>query len=195
MSDPYHHGNLRNGLIERAIQIMDEEGLEKLSLRRLARDLGVSHAAPLRHFPTKADLLSEIAQAGIERMMAATTAQGSPKSALERLSQMMHGYVRWAIDNAAYHQVLRNPDVMRHASGDLKASLDGFASMQWNNIQEAQQEGWRANEDPRTLYLHLISLTAGTAIVLTDPMYSAVLGPELNTPDVEESLRLFLGEV
>ncbi|SMR70782.1 transcriptional regulator, TetR family [Aliiroseovarius halocynthiae] len=192
MSGPYHHGNLRNALIERAIEVMDKEGLEKLSLRGLARDLNVSHAAPLRHFANKADLLREIAQAGVERLIEASKSAGDLKPGLDRLRQTMNGYVLWATENAAYHHILRNPDVMRHASDDLKSSVDKFASMQWEDITAAQLSGWRPDEDPRLLYLHLISLTAGTAIVLTDPMYRAVLGRELDVVDIKGSIGIFL---
>ena len=60
----YHHGNLRQALLERAAQVIAESGVEALSLRALARDLGVSHAAPSRHFPDRRALLGELAKDG-----------------------------------------------------------------------------------------------------------------------------------
>lgn len=194
MSDTYHHGDLRNALIERSIEIMDKEGLEKLSLRGLARDLNVSHAAPLRHFASKAELLREIAHTGVERLIVASKSAEDLKPGLDRLRQTMKGYIQWATENAAYHHILRNPDVMRHASDDLKNSVDKFASMQWEDITAAQKNGWRQDEDPRLLYVHLISLTAGTAIVLTDPMYQPVLGRKLEVVDIKDSISIFLGK-
>ena len=56
----YHHGNLRDEILTRAAEIVGEDGIEALSLRRIARDLGVSHGAPNRHFKTKAELLAEL---------------------------------------------------------------------------------------------------------------------------------------
>src|SRR6187551_3642885 len=47
----YHHGDLRNGLLEAARTILEEESLAALTLRAVARKAGVSHAAPYRHFP------------------------------------------------------------------------------------------------------------------------------------------------
>ncbi len=193
MTNPYHHGNLKNALIERAIEVMDEQGLDKLSLRGLARDLDVSHAAPLRHFPTKADLLREIAQTGVARLLEASKATGDAKPGLERMRLRHKGYVTWARENAAYHQILRNPDVMRHASDGLKESLHAFASMLWKDIEAAQSNGWRSGEEPFVLYLHLASLTAGTAIFLIDPMYATVREPGLKDVDIEKSIDLFLG--
>src|SRR5919199_958702 len=57
----YHHGNLRAALLERAESTLAERGAAALSLRQLARDAGVSHAAPQRHFKTKAALLDALA--------------------------------------------------------------------------------------------------------------------------------------
>jgi hypothetical protein len=54
---PYHHGNLRNALIAEGRRVLEEVGVRELSLRNLARAVGVSEAAPSRHFPGKEGLL------------------------------------------------------------------------------------------------------------------------------------------
>ena len=64
----YHHGNLRTALLERAGRLLEEVGAEKLSLRELARQAGVSHGAPRQHFPDKQSLLDALAAAGFDRM-------------------------------------------------------------------------------------------------------------------------------
>src|SRR5689334_4928518 len=61
---PYHHGDLRNALLESARNILEHDGLEALSLRAVARGAGVSHAAPYRHFPNHEALLVELAIEG-----------------------------------------------------------------------------------------------------------------------------------
>ena len=63
---PYHHGNLRAALLESAEQTLNEGG--ELSLRELARQVGVSHAAPRRHFAGKQALLDALAEDGFERL-------------------------------------------------------------------------------------------------------------------------------
>lgn len=65
---PYHHGNLRDALVEAAIPILREKGLVGLSLRELANALGVSHSAPYRHFCNKTALLKAIAIEGYRRL-------------------------------------------------------------------------------------------------------------------------------
>ena len=64
----YHHGNLRQALIDGAVSWIREYGAAKLSLRGLARQLGVSQAAPYRHFEDKVSLLSAVASDGFERL-------------------------------------------------------------------------------------------------------------------------------
>lgn len=192
MPSRYHHGNLRQALLDSAIQWISAEGVENLSLRALARDLGVSHAAPLRHFPTKADLLRELAEDGVTRLMKRTIKAQSKSAGRERLLNMSLAYVDWARKNPAYHHVLRNPDVMRHASPTLKQHLATFAKTQREEIEKAQGQGWRPGDDGDVLFLHLVSLTAGTALVVADPIYRIPMGSKVKRSDIEASLRLFL---
>ncbi len=57
---PYHHGNLENMLIEEGIKMINTEGFQNLSLRKVAAKCGVSHTAPYKHFPNKEVLLEAI---------------------------------------------------------------------------------------------------------------------------------------
>ena len=61
---PYHHGDLRNGLLDAARAILEESSLSALTLRAVARKAGVSHAAPYRHFPNHEALLVELGVEG-----------------------------------------------------------------------------------------------------------------------------------
>ncbi len=194
MPDPYHHGNLRRSLLERAIATLNEKGVEQLSLRALARDLDVSHAAPLRHFATKADLLGAIAIEGVQSLVKATEAAAQHPPGLKRLRGSALAYVDWARQNPAFHQVIRNPDVMRHASEQLKQLLSDFADRQRQEIRSAQRNGWRSDDDPDVLFVHLVSLTAGTAIVATDHIYEAPMGASVSTGTLRSSIDLFLGD-
>src|ERR1043165_3372099 len=64
----YHHGDLRNALLDAARSILEEESLANLSLRAVARRAGVSHAAPYRHFPNHESLLAELATEGFAEL-------------------------------------------------------------------------------------------------------------------------------
>jgi AcrR family transcriptional regulator len=67
---PYHHGDLRRALVAAARALLEEAGPEALSLRDVARRVGVSHNAPYRHFPTKQALLAAVAAEGFAALSA-----------------------------------------------------------------------------------------------------------------------------
>ena len=63
---PYHHGSLRQALLDSALEIIEESGPSALSLREAASRAGVSHAAPKRHFATVAELVSSISRTPVK---------------------------------------------------------------------------------------------------------------------------------
>ena len=66
----YHHGSLREALLQAAERILERDGIKGLTLRAAAREAGVSHAAPKNHFGDLSGLLSELAAVGFERFVA-----------------------------------------------------------------------------------------------------------------------------
>lgn len=67
-STPYHHGDLKNALIKAGTEILAREGLGGLSLRRVAKQAGVSHAAPYAHFKDKQALIAAISTEGFKQL-------------------------------------------------------------------------------------------------------------------------------
>jgi AcrR family transcriptional regulator len=83
----YHHGDLKNALIEAGIQILSQDGLHALSLRKVAQKAGVSHAAPYAHFPDKQALIAAISTEGFRRLYASLEAV-TARHAGDPLSQL-----------------------------------------------------------------------------------------------------------
>jgi AcrR family transcriptional regulator len=100
---PYHHGSLRRALLERAEQALAEAGPQRLSLRELAREIGVSHAAPRRHFADKQALLDALAESGFARLGAELDAADAraPSAFRARLTAVARAYVRFAVEHGA----------------------------------------------------------------------------------------------
>lgn len=108
----YHHGELRRALVATALEIVEREGVAALTLRELARRLGVSHAAPAHHFPDKAALLAELAREGFDRLTAAMrTAGATAASAPARLRAVGEAYVAFATEHPAFLRVMFGRDV------------------------------------------------------------------------------------
>jgi AcrR family transcriptional regulator len=121
---PYHHGDLRDELLQRAEQTLRESGAEQLSLRRLARDAGVSHSAPSRHFPDKQALLDALALSGFQRLGAhfrAADADGLPF--IERFRALARIYLQFAIDNPALLVLMFSRKHSPTAGGELNETV------------------------------------------------------------------------
>lgn len=94
----YHHGDLRQALIETGLEMLEEHGLEGLTLRKLAARVGVSHAAPEHHFPTLRHLLTAFATEGFRLFatsMRSAMAEVSDDPA-EQLRAASRGYLDFA---------------------------------------------------------------------------------------------------
>jgi AcrR family transcriptional regulator len=106
----YHHGDLRQGLIDSALEMLEEVGAEGLSLRGVASRAGVSHAAPYRHFQDKESLLAAVAEDGFHkmftRMMEAMKGVETPR---EQLLEMGVAYVGFAQEHPTHLRLMFGP--------------------------------------------------------------------------------------
>jgi len=104
---PYHHGDLRRALIEEAVSILKTEGESALTLRDLSRRLGVSHAAPLYHFPDKTELLLQLSLDGFKLLAdALARAHASDGPPGERLIAVGRAYLRFALENPVHFRMM-----------------------------------------------------------------------------------------
>lgn len=113
---PYHHGDLRRALVDAAMHIVEREGLAALSLRAVAREAGVSPAAPYHHFKDKQELMLAVGAMGFERLTAvmekAKARAPDPKSALTAIGV---AYVCFARQHPALYTLMW--DCTRHVAG------------------------------------------------------------------------------
>ncbi len=94
---PYHHGDLRTALIDAAIGLIAERGARGFSLAELSRRLGVSAAAPYRHFAGRDDLLAAVAVRSLEVFAAMVAAEADRlRDPRQQLAAMTRAYVRFA---------------------------------------------------------------------------------------------------
>jgi AcrR family transcriptional regulator len=125
----YHHGDLHTALVQGARTILERDGLAALTLRACAREVGVSHAAPLHHFKNLAELLAAIAASGFQDFVKALDeGSANAKDPLECLFEMGYAYVRFANENPALFRVMfgaEKPHIESQALSDaMRAAWD-----------------------------------------------------------------------
>jgi AcrR family transcriptional regulator len=104
---PYHHGDLSRALVDAARRILETDGPAALSLRAVAREAGVSPAAPYHHFKDKNELLEAVAHVGWNALDAAlTAAREKAADSNERMTGLGVAYVWFARDNPALYRVM-----------------------------------------------------------------------------------------
>lgn len=161
---PYHHGNLRSALIEQARCTVDEHGAQALSLRELAREAGVSHAAPRRHFPSREALLDALAEDGFDRLgdalrNAVEAAGGSFGARLHALSQ---AYIGFATQHPALLELMF-AGKQRAGADRVRESADRAFATSLEVIAEAQAAGELQGGDPGRVAIVAFATLQGLA--------------------------------
>lgn len=141
---PYHHGNLRQALIDTALELVRETGPQQLSLREVARRLGVSPGAPYRHFASRRALLTAVAEEATARlgvgMRKAVAAH--PQGGLRQVQALGQTYLEWAERSPMHFRVVSGRDQIDYAASPGMGLLNGeLRSLAVQALAGAQQRG------------------------------------------------------
>jgi AcrR family transcriptional regulator len=171
---PYHHGNLRAALLEQAARTVRDRGVQDLSLRELAREVGVSHGAPRRHFPDRQALLDALAESGFERLGAElrTAVDGAGDDFQARLQATATAYVRFATRDAELLELMF-AGKHREQSGALHEAADRAFAVILELIEQGQAEGALERGEPERVGLVLFATIQGVAALVTGGMVEA----------------------
>lgn len=134
----------RAHLLATARRLLDDEGLEPLTLREIARRGGLSHGAPLRHFPSLAVLLAAVAAQGFRELMASIdAATASAGSALERLAAAGRGYVHFALGSPGVFALMFHPDRVDVTDAEYRAAGQAAFGQLLALVAAARDAGFR----------------------------------------------------
>jgi AcrR family transcriptional regulator len=156
---PYHHGDLRRALLEAAEKVLERDGPGGLSLRAVAREAGVSPAAPYHHFKDKEELMLAVGKAGFGKLNVELAAAATGRADLgDRLSNIGVAYVEFAQNHPATYRVMydcaRRVDAMPESEDHDKS---GFAMVK-DAIREA------AGGEISEVDAHLAAIAAWCAV-------------------------------
>lgn len=168
----YHHGNLREALIDAALALVAEKGPAAFTIAEAARHAGVSPAAPYRHFRDGEALLAEVALRGFERFEAALSAawqdgRPDPVRALEALGR---AYLAFARDQPAYYAAMFEARIAVEAYPALLTAGDRAFSILRDAADRLTAALPRERRPPSLMMaLHFWSLAHGIASLFVHP--------------------------
>lgn len=129
-ADRYHHGDLRAALLREAGRVLAVSGPEALSLRELARALGVSHNAPYKHFANRDALLAALAAEGFRELTDDGHAAARDAQPGEAMRARALAYIRFALRRPAVFKLMFSRDVSGRAHAELAdAARAGFFAL------------------------------------------------------------------
>jgi len=192
----YHHGNLKEALIQTALEMVGTQGLDTITLREIGNRLGTSRSAIYRHFKSKEALMKQVILAGFDKLdrILEPTFYSKELDLLERFHVMGKSYVSFAIDNPHLYRLLfgasmskereevcvdERPELHKLMNGDSSKELvqseqdNGFHKLV-SVIVQAQEEKLFKEGDPVLIATAIWSLLHGLASLVIDGHLSVV---------------------
>jgi len=165
-SDRYHHGDLRRALIAAALHVVEREGLAGLTLRRVASDVGVTHAAVYRHFKDKQALVTAVAVEGAGALRdvlgGAVARRPDPVDAFQAFCE---AYVTFAVERPAQFRAMCSAEAL---DGSIVEARDEMMGMFLAGVEACQRAGAFAAGPPEPLAAMAWAFVHGLAVLTID---------------------------
>jgi len=162
----YHHGDLKTALLDGVEEVVRSEGVGHVSLRGVARRVGVTHAASAHHFENKAGLLTAFATQGYVMLAQAVLAAIEGAQAVDGpsvLEAVGRGYVRFAIANPGRFEVMFRLDLLNARDAAVVAASEGAYSLLVSTVARCRSEGFLGGNDPEVVAVAAWSMVHGLA--------------------------------
>ncbi len=189
----YHHGDLRNALISIATELLAEDGLHALSLRKMAQRAGVSHNAPYMHFADKEAVLVAIAEEGF-RLLAVDVESAiaqAGSSTREQLIVASQAYVRFALGRPDHVQVMFRPvDQVKYSS--LVEISQSSLNRLFELVKSGQERGELNSGDTQAMTKAIWAMAHGISAIAIAYQASIMSSAESSTEDVTSMFVSFL---
>lgn len=146
LKSSYHHGDLRTTLINSAIEILNKDGLKEVSLRKLAAKVGVSRAAPYKHFKDKNELLCALAEKGfrqlheINKLGFETVSTAESGNERGKIRDFIHGYIQFAEENPELYDLMFGRTIWKNETSTEELRESAYPCFQF---QVSMTEDWQ----------------------------------------------------
>ena len=168
----YHHGNLREALIDAAVQLVEEGGPDNVSVREVAKRAGVSPGAPFRHFTNKTALMTAVAEQAMSQFRFEITnavANVATDDPIERFAAIGVAYLRWAIRNPTHFQIISTRSLIDWDSSEsLRHDNEAVRSLMEGSMVEAQRRSMLRSNDIADTQIAARALVYGLARMAID---------------------------
>lgn len=194
----YHHGDLRHAMLDAVAAVVREHGIAQVSLREVARRVGVSHTAAIHHFGNKAGLLTAFAAQGYVEMaesVLASLSAARPKDGPAMLEAGGRGYVKFAVRDPERFQAMFQLDQLNRHDPHFVEARDAAYSLLTRAITRCHEEGYIGTADVRVVAAAAWSLAHGLSAL----WISGRLGERIGATDPNDVAakvtRLFVDSV
>ena len=194
----YHHGNLREALIEAAVQLMNEGGPEHISVREAAKRVGVSASAPFRHFANRTALITAVAEEATSRLLAEITkavGKAPADDPLARFAAIGAAYLSWVIQNPTHFQVVSTRSLIDwESSVSLREDNEKIRALMEGAMVEAQRRGLLRSNDLAHIQVAARALVYGLGRMYIDGHFAqwAIAGQKVE-PTMLAAFDLTMG--
>lgn len=163
----HYDGDLRAELLAAAARSVAAHGHAGISLRAVAREVGVSHAAPAHHFGDRTGLLTALATEGFVRFTdhVASGVLGAGSSPVEVLQAMGRAYADFAVAQAGYFDVMFDPSLVDADDAEYLAASDAAFDALLGVVADCQAKGFRPDQERRSLAVALWAFAHGLAVL------------------------------
>lgn len=169
---PYHHGNLKEELVKEALIMVENEAVDKITIRELSKRLGVSYSAIYRHFSSKDELVNALVEAGFEKLddKVGVIATYNHLNTIEKLNLMGKEYIGFALQNPNLYRTLFGNTLVqkREEICDLENEKCTSFEALMKILIEGQEKGIFKKEDPLLQASAVWSMVHGISNLLID---------------------------
>jgi AcrR family transcriptional regulator len=170
----YHHGDLRRALLDAAVQLIEAQGLDAVSVRGVAKMVGVSAGAPFRHFASRTALLTGVAEQAMDRLEEAidqSLREARNANPLMQLRAIGTGVLGWVIANPTRFQVISARAVIDFEGSSLRRRNDAIRAKMSALMNQAAVTGLLRSGDTERYQVAARALVYGLSRMFIDGQF------------------------